>query len=393
MSISQHDMENLNENQRKQVENMKNLYNGTTDQGVRDRAHQQAEKIRAQANYSGGVDGSQYIGLGGASGSAASGTSQTPTPGAASYLTQAQTAQDAALQAKINQGVSNLNSQKTNIHQQADDLARQAYSRKMISLKDAPQNLASAGLAGTGFSESVISGIGNAFQNEMGAVARSKQEQLAAIDRAVADLQSSGDIAAYENAARLAQAGLEQANWERQFGEGVRQFDLGMADSKTRWEAEMAMRNRELDEALAMGQITREQWAIEKRNAEHDYSIKQAYGQKMADLEYNTGLAQLSALQSKNSGGSGGGRTGSSRTSGQSGNQSGGGALSDRAADLANTISYGKLNRNPTLDGEPFSQREIENWIVTALNNRAITDNDFIALMGTYGLDYRKYTN
>lgn len=202
------------------------------DQAGMTTAHDNAEAIRAKYNYSGGQDGSQYlpieqpktpqqqaeIEMPDYEGLAQELASQTQA-GYDNYTAQmeeAQKAQEAAIQAAIQQNVNALESQKGAVKQagaDADQSAYDAYMQIMNPNGGLAEQLAARGLTNSGWSESSMVSAGNTLQTALSENLRSVNEQLTQIDLAIeqarltGDLQTAEQLAAYRQA--VAEKGLE----------------------------------------------------------------------------------------------------------------------------------------------------------------------------------------
>lgn len=150
------------------------------DQAGMQAAHQAAENIRAAYGYSGGPDGSQYI-------------PNDYAPVRAQY----QDAGNAAAQAyrlAAQQGAARLAAQRPQIQQDYDDLARQAYINYMKEKRDLPETMNRLGLRGQGTAETTASAQSAAYQQNLMAGERARQNALLELDNQIQDVYLTGDI-------------------------------------------------------------------------------------------------------------------------------------------------------------------------------------------------------
>ena len=122
----------------------------------------------------------------------------------ASVLQEEQRAAEKAAQAKINQGVKSLEAQKPVLNQQFRDGAQQSYIQYMQSKKALPQALAAQGLSG-GLSESSLVDLEANYGENVAALKRSHNQQVADLNAAIENLKATGDISLAESAGSYAQ--------------------------------------------------------------------------------------------------------------------------------------------------------------------------------------------
>lgn len=187
-----------------------------------DSAHAEAERLRGLLGYSGGVDGSDYIGL----------QKQNQNNvgqwniGAPEYPFQwdsyqdfydqngyssAMDAQRAAIDAYIQQTVNGINAQKQTVGQDADALARQAFVSNMQAKQTLPQQLSAAGFSG-GLADSHMIGLDTTLQNNQTQIMTERDKMLNELEMAAINAQLSGDQQAAEQAAALYQAAISAWN-------------------------------------------------------------------------------------------------------------------------------------------------------------------------------------
>lgn len=97
----------------------------------------------------------------------------------------------------VEQGTQRLEAQKESVNQAAEDNARQAYIMQMQAKKALPQQLAGQGATG-GTTETANLGIQTAYQNSLNDINKNKVNAIQEIDNAIADLKTTGNLAAVE---------------------------------------------------------------------------------------------------------------------------------------------------------------------------------------------------
>lgn len=199
-------------------------------------AHADAEALRAQYGYSGGSDGSDYIGKGYVSGNVLgkqmSNQLNSGFDAYKKYMEDAAAQQQAALKAKVDSAVASLNGQKYDVKKQTEANNAAAEKAYMQSIKPGGSNaetLAANGLLTSGLTESSQISAGNAYQNALNSNATTQTETLAKIEQAITQAQLTGDIEAANALANLykeiAAKGYENTQnivaanqWGQQFG-------------------------------------------------------------------------------------------------------------------------------------------------------------------------------
>lgn len=150
------------------------------DQAGMNAAHQAAEQIRAAYGYSGGPDGSQYI-------------PNDYAPVRAQY----QDAGNLAAQAyrlAAQQGAARLAAQRPQIQQDYDSLARQAYINYMKEKRDLPETMNRLGLQGQGMAETTAAAQSTAYQQNLMAGERARQNALLGLDSQIQDVYLTGEL-------------------------------------------------------------------------------------------------------------------------------------------------------------------------------------------------------
>ena len=107
----------------------------------------------------------------------------------------------------MEQGVNRLEANRGTLNQGYDNMARQAYIRKLQSQKALPQLLAAQGIRGGG-TESAILALDAAYGENMNQNELARQNALSGLDQAIAELRTSGDLSAVESALNLQQQQL-----------------------------------------------------------------------------------------------------------------------------------------------------------------------------------------
>lgn len=128
--LSGADQQHLNADQQKQIQALKDQWakaNASGDQAAMNAANQQAEAIRAQAGYSGGSSGSEYVPLGNTTGTQATAPTET---GTASLSTQ-----DLQLSAEQQQQILNLKQQYANAQASGDAAGMEAAHRQAEAIR------------------------------------------------------------------------------------------------------------------------------------------------------------------------------------------------------------------------------------------------------------------
>lgn len=168
-------------------------------------ANAAANEIRAKYGYSGGSDGSEYIGLP---------TQKVETNPYEEAMAEMQDRYDKIAQqqkeanaAAVKQGTQRLESQKSGINQAYDDSARKAYIANMQSKKNLPQQLAASGVTG-GATETANLNLQTSYENNLNDINNNRVNALNDIDNAIVELKNNGDLTAAEQALATSQAAL-----------------------------------------------------------------------------------------------------------------------------------------------------------------------------------------
>lgn len=98
-----------------------------------------------------------------------------------------------AIKASVNQTVNGLNTQIGTVHDQSDELARQAYIANMLGQKNIGQQLAASGYAG-GMADSQRIAMENNYQSELNAIERQRADTVRELETAITNAQLTGDM-------------------------------------------------------------------------------------------------------------------------------------------------------------------------------------------------------
>ena len=212
-------------------------YTSIGDTASANKAHDDAEAIRSNYSYSGGADGSGYTSLydpynvsglkdtsvsSSVANNTASNTANNSTGNTTSNTTyddyynnngysQLSATQKAAIDAYVSKAVNNINTQKTTVNQDADELARQAYISYMQSKTSLPQQLAASGYSG-GLADSQLLSLDTNLQNNQNKIEQNRTNTLTSLDSDSTDAQLQGSIEAADQQAAVAQAAISAFN-------------------------------------------------------------------------------------------------------------------------------------------------------------------------------------
>lgn len=276
-------------------------------------AHADAEALRAQYGYSGGSDGSDYIGKGYVSGNVLgkqmSNQLNSGFDAYKKYMEDAAAQQQAALKAKVDSAVASLNGQKYDVKKQTEANNAAAEKAYMQSIKPGGSNaetLAANGLLTSGLTESSQISAGNAYQNALNSNATTQTETLAKIEQAITQAQLTGDIEAANALANLykeiAAKGYENTQNIVAANQWGQQFGLSQAEQTGTYNGTptLAMRQYELQkqqvqQELEAGKIDMEtaRKQIEYINAQIAYMQAQTTGQNLSNKYSQWQLNQL----------------------------------------------------------------------------------------------------
>lgn len=276
-------------------------------------AHADAEALRAQYGYSGGSDGSDYIGKGYVSGNVLgkqmSNQLNSGFDAYKKYMEDAAAQQQAALKAKVDSAVTSLNGQKYEVQKQTEANNAAAEKAYMQSIKPGGSNaetLAANGLLTSGLTESSQISAGNAYQNALNSNATTQTETLAKIEQAITQAQLTGDIEAANALANLykeiAAKGYENTQNIVAANQWGQQFGLSQAERTGTYNGTptLAMRQYELQkqqvqQELEAGKIDMEtaRKQIEYINAQIAYMQAQTTGQNLSNKYSQWQLNQL----------------------------------------------------------------------------------------------------
>lgn len=239
-------------------------------------AHADAEALRAQYGYSGGSDGSDYIGKGYVSGNVLgkqmSNQLNSGFDAYKKYMEDAAAQQQAALKAKVDSAVASLNGQKYDVMKQTEANNAAAEKAYMQSIKPGGSNaetLAANGLLTSGLTESSQISAGNAYQNALNSNATTQTETLAKIEQAITQAQLTGDIEAanalanlykeiaakrYENTQNIVAAN----QWGQQFGLSQAEQTGTYNGAATLAAQQLEMQKQQVQQELEAGKIDME---------------------------------------------------------------------------------------------------------------------------------------
>lgn len=253
MAISVYDDQLLTQEQKKQLEAFTDAWNRANAAGDRagmESAHAAAERVRAQAGYSGGADGSAYSDLGGGQTARAGGYGGYTASELPSYRAQTQAVNelyDAARDARLAQLKSAFDTNSAQLEAQREEIPRIYQAQKNSVASEAE-------LAGRGFNEyAAASGLNSGTGG---------QARLAMTNELQGDLAALG---AQEAAAQ-------------------RELENSIAQLKVRYQNDIAS-------ALADGEYRRAEALLEEYRREQESAVSTA-GAK-ADLDYRAWQSQL----------------------------------------------------------------------------------------------------
>ena len=276
-------------------------------------AHADAEALRAQYGYSGGSDGSDYIGKGYVSGNVL-GKQMSNQLGSGfdaykKYMEDAAAQQQAALKAKVDSAVASLNGQKYDVKKQTEANNAAAEKAYMQSIKPGGSNaetLAANGLLTSGLTESSQISAGNAYQNALNSNATTQTETLAKIEQAITQAQLTGDIEAANALAdlykQIAAKGYENTQniiaanqWGQQFGLSQAEQTGTYNGTQTLAMRQYELQKQQVQQELEAGKIDMEtaRKQIEYINAQIAYMKSQTTGQDLSNKYSQWQLNQL----------------------------------------------------------------------------------------------------
>ena len=193
----------------------------------------------------------------------------------------------------VEQGVNRLAAQKTNINQNADDNARQAYVQYMQSKKALPQQLASQGVNG-GATETANLGLATTYQNNLNDINKNRINQIQDIDNAIVDLQNTGDLTTVQQVLANNQAALDA--YTQSFDKGVsynqwaNTYNADRAD--TAWEQNY---KQETLAQKAYEQYMQEREQLTKEKQEEYDNIMNMYLKGALDVGYAASMLGIPA--------------------------------------------------------------------------------------------------
>ena len=278
------------------------------DTGAMKSAHADAEALRAQYGYSGGSDGSDYIGKGYVSGNVLGkqmgNQFNSGFDAYKKYMEDAAAQQQAALKAKVDSAVASLNGQKYDVMKQTEANNAAAEKAYMQSIKPGgsnAENLAANGLLTSGLTESSQISAGNAYQNALNSNATTQTETLAKIEQAITQARLTGDIEAANALANLYKeiAAKDYENTQNivaanQWGQ---QFGISQAEQTGRYNGQatlamqqLEMQKRQLEEDAANGKVDRAlaEAQIRKINQEIEKIKVETEGERLTNKYYQS---------------------------------------------------------------------------------------------------------
>ena len=170
----------------------------------------------------------------------------------------------------VEQGTNRLNAQKDTINKAAEDNARQAYIMQMQAKKALPQQLAGQGATG-GTTDTANLGIQTTYQNNMNDINKNKVNAIQEIDNAIADLKTTGDLAAVEQVLANNQQALE--TYKAMLDKGVaynqwaNQYNANRVDTA----ADREYQERAYQDALKQQALENEMWQKEYSSEQKKY--------------------------------------------------------------------------------------------------------------------------
>lgn len=273
-------------------------------------AHADAEALRAQYGYSGGSDGSDYIGKGYVSGNVLgkqmSNQLNSGFDAYKKYMEDAAAQQQAALKAKVDSAVASLNGQKYDVKKQTEANNAAAEKAYMQSIKPGGSNaetLAANGLLTSGLTESSQISAGNAYQNALNSNATTQTETLAKIEQAITQAQLTGDIEAANALAdlykQIAAKGYENTQniiaanqWGQQFGLSQSELTGTYNGTQTLAMRQYELQKQQVQQELEAGKIDMEtaRKQIEYINAQIANLQADTTGKNLQNRYYQTQL-------------------------------------------------------------------------------------------------------
>jgi heme exporter protein D len=121
------------------------------------------------------------------------------------------TAQQAAVDAYVQQALNSIEAQKKTVNEDSDEMARQAYISYMQSKNALPQQLGAAGYNG-GMADSQLLALETGLQNNQNDIAKNRASSLYSLDSAATDAKLQGSIQAAQQQAAVAEAAINAWN-------------------------------------------------------------------------------------------------------------------------------------------------------------------------------------
>lgn len=237
-------------------------YNNATTAAEREAAHAQAEAIRAKYNYSGGIDGSEYLPFGNQQpqGSLQQGTAlQTPDFSGLldQWLSAAQKQQQNQINYAVNQGVAELERAQEDAQEQFQTQQNQVSENEAKALDNQALYAEARGDRG---------GIGQAQYGQIQAQAMQNRQAInsartkLATDtaRAIADLRAQGEFQKADSLLQLTQTYLSQLmqlqQWGAEYSLNVQQFQAQLYQWQQEFNAQLQQWDKEYE--LSVGDLT-----------------------------------------------------------------------------------------------------------------------------------------
>ena len=279
-----------------------------------EKAHHDAEELRGEYGYSGGVDGSDYISNGGYYSGRVMSDQMTKTMNNAyadyqQKMEAAANAQQNAIQAGVDSAVAGLEGQKYDVDKQTElnnAAAEKAYMQSINPNGSVAENLAANGLLPTGATETSQISAGNTFQNALNSNATTRTEALAQIEQAITQARLNGDLEAAQALSNLLQTvaakGYENAQNILAAQQWGQQFGLSQADQTGYYGGQptMAMRQlqlqqKQVEQDLEAGRIDMEtaRKQLEYLQAQIDGMNAETAGQNLSNRYSQWQLDQL----------------------------------------------------------------------------------------------------
>lgn len=170
----------------------------------------------------------------------------------------------------IEQGVNRLEAQKQGVEQAAEDSAREAYIRQMQNERVLPQQLVYKGANG-GLTETAKMGIKADYENTMNDIHRTRINSIQEIDNAIADLKTTGDLAAVEQVLANNKAALDAYMSMLDKGVGYNQWAMQFSANRADNAYQQAQNEINRQDKLAQQMVQNEMWEKEYNAEQKKY--------------------------------------------------------------------------------------------------------------------------